>query len=314
VQRSPLSLSMRVQWADLPEDVRAEIERACGGRVKHVTPIVEGFSPGFVACIELVDGDRIFAKLADNSLNERPGRLHLQEAKVLERISGRTRAPRLVGKVQTAQWSGLLTEFVDGRVADRADDLFAALNLADAISNVTPPTSLETLASLLEHDFLWFGLRKLAQRDGHLPHNWDANQASVLLNYERHLLAALAGDSLVHGDMRADNVILASDGSGAVAVDWPSGAIGNACFDTVVMCASLALESNANPGELFAQSSRCRYADPQIISTLIIGLYGHYAWASSLGDPPGIPGVRAYQQAMAHTCGAWALDRICRIR
>jgi hypothetical protein len=310
VQRSSGLLSTRLSWTDLPSDVRSSIAELAGGRIISVEPIIEGFSPGFIARVERDDGLCLFVKVSDDAVNDRPGRLHKREASVLNSLTNANVAPGFVGTVQEGNWCGIVTEFMAGQTVQSVDQLGSALRVADGVSQASKPGWLESLPDLLQHDFLWFGLRRLSERDGHLPHGWDANQTSQLLGYERYLLTAVAGDHLVHGDMRADNILIKSGGSEAIAVDWPAAAVGNPCFDIVMLCASVAEEAGAEPGNLLAQSDRCRYADPQMITALIVGMYGHYLWASTLGNPPGIPGVRAYQASMATTFARWVAARI----
>src|SRR5215218_5669097 len=53
-------------------------------------------------------------------------------------------------------------------------------------------------------------------------------------------LGRLGGDSLLHADIRADNLVIHTDGTVAV-VDWPWACIGAAWFDQLLLCVNVDL-------------------------------------------------------------------------
>jgi hypothetical protein len=64
----PPAEGSRVDWADVPEQVRTEIERACGAPVVDAVTAPGGFSPGLAARIVCGDGRRWFVKAASPGL------------------------------------------------------------------------------------------------------------------------------------------------------------------------------------------------------------------------------------------------------
>ncbi len=171
------------------------------------------------------------------------------------------------------------------------------------------PETLERHTNLLSNDFLWFGLRRLMDRDGCLPSPWSDANSDRLVRLESEMVSAVEGNNLVHGDLRADNVLVNSDGL-AVAVDWPAAAVGNPLFDQLTLIVSLALVSG-RPAEVVAGfSTQLENIDASVVTTLLVGLYGHYLWASSLNNPPGIPGVRSYQSQLANVLERWLTARL----
>jgi hypothetical protein len=302
--------STRVDWTSLPSAVRAQVTTALGADVAAVVPLAGGFSPGFLAHVNGVSGGRVFVKLCSVALNPRTPTMHLDEAAVLRLLPSGSPSPRLVASVADPEsgWSGLITSFVDGRECGvtHGDAVNSFATIA-TIAALEPPPQLRPLHEVLRDDFLWFGVRRLLERDGAID-GWSTQRASQLLSLESDLPAALEGRETVHGDMRADNVLVQFNGE-AIAVDWPAAAIGNSAFDVVMLCASIAEQGGPPPAELLAISERCRMLDHDLITTVIVGLYGHYAWACTLGDPPGIPRVRAYQASMAATLRKWLTDR-----
>jgi hypothetical protein len=305
-------LSTRVDWLALPADVRNQLEHYVGTSTPMVTLLDGGFSPGFLARIEGANGRVVFAKLCSTELNARTPTMHAREAEVLSCLPEMWCRPQLLATVESPDsgWSGLITTFVEGKaLAASPIAVDASFAMLQGIAGSQIPEQLVPLEARLIDDFLWFGLQRLMQRDETLGSNWSAEQSSRLLSYEQYLMTALSGDELVHGDMRADNVIVEASGK-AVAVDWPAAARGNAAFDAVILCASIAQQGGPPPGDLLARNLRCRSADFEMITVLVVGWYGHYAWASTLGNPPGIGGVRRYQASMAKTLEGWLVDRL----
>jgi len=116
----PPAEGSRVNWADVPGQVRAEIERACGARVVEAVTAPGGFSPGLAARIVCADGRRWFVKAASGQVNPDTPRLHRQEARILGDLdplirSGRLPAPRLRATVEHGSWFALILDDIDGQ-------------------------------------------------------------------------------------------------------------------------------------------------------------------------------------------------------
>jgi hypothetical protein len=77
--------------------------------------------------------------------------------------------------------------------------------------------------------------------------------------------APLTGDSLVHADMRADNLVLRADGTTITIVDWPWASLGATWFDRLMLLVNvrcyngqLSTDIDADPDDITAGSCRCR--------------------------------------------------------
>jgi hypothetical protein len=111
----PPAEGLRTDWADVPEQVRAEIERVCGARVVAAVTAPGGFSPGLAARIACDDGRRWFVKAASGQVNPDTPRLHRQEARILGDLdplirAGRLPAPRLRTTAEHGSWFALILE------------------------------------------------------------------------------------------------------------------------------------------------------------------------------------------------------------
>ncbi len=302
--------STRVSWQDLPIGVRDEVQRVVGASVVSATTVHSGFSPGLLARLVLSNGSEVFAKVCASSINQRTPLMHIREAQVMAGLAESVASVRLIGPVQHDEWSGVVTNFFTGTQPGLTrESIRSAAHLADSFTDATVPDTLERHSDLLSNDFLWFGIRRLMDRDGRLPSLWANGVSGRLLQIEADLPSAVDGNQLVHGDLRADNVLVGADGL-AVAVDWPAAAVGNPMFDQLTLIVSLALVSG-RPAEVVAGfSTQLENVDVSLVTTLLVGLYGHYLWASTLGNPPGIPGVRSYQSQLANVLERWLTARL----
>lgn len=103
--------------------------------------------------------------------------------------------------------------------------------------------------------------------------------------------APLAGSSLVHCDVRSDNLCL-RDGR-AILVDWNHARVGNPAFDVAFWLPSLELEGGPPP-------------DRFGVDELAAVVAGFFAARAGLPPPPGAPQVRGFQRAQLEVALPWA--------
>ena len=142
----------------------------------------------------------------------------------------------------------MLMDFVDGRVIDSADR--AAQLAADEASAICGAL-VDALADLHAIDPAAAGLESLGRPDGYLARQvgrwtkqWELTRTRDLADIDV-LAAALASQvddvpampgSIVHGDFRIDNTILAADAPVVRAVlDWEMSTLGDPISDLAVM-------------------------------------------------------------------------------
>ena len=101
----------------------------------------------------------------------------------------------------------------------------------------------------------------------------------------------LAGESLVHCDVRSDNLCL-RDGR-TVLVDWNHARVGNGALDAAFWAPSLALEGGPQPAEV---------ARPEFAAFVA----GFFAAHAGLSPPEGAPLVRGFQRAQLEVALPWA--------
>jgi aminoglycoside phosphotransferase (APT) family kinase protein len=271
-----------------------------------------GFSPGVAARVACADGTRWFVKAASADLNPDTPRLHRQEASVLKGLDSviATRGlpvPRLRGTAELGPWFALVIDNVDGGQPavpwedEQLDLVLASLGeLADALTqaSVTAPG----IEQYLGDDFT--GWRVLSGRGGDVRLDpWSHARLEQLAAIETTWAAYAAGETLLHGDIRADNLLLAS--GRVMVVDWPHACWGAAFTDLVFFAPSVAMQGGPEPGELLARSRAGSDADPEAVRAVVCALAGYFTQRSLQPPPPGLPTVRRFQAAQGEIARRW---------
>ncbi len=136
---------------------------------------------------------------------------------------------------------------------------------------------------------------------------WARAHLAELADLESDWPAACVGPTLVHGDVRSDNVLLTSDG--AVFVDWPHGAVGNPAFDVVCWAPSVVLEGGPSPEDLLSRHEPSRRSEPEAVTALLTAVSGYFVSHSFEPAPPGLPTIRPFQAAQGEVALAWLRRR-----
>ena len=109
--------------------------------------------------------------------------------------------------------------------------------------------------------------------------------------------APIAGDGLLHLDVRSDNLCIAE--RGAVLVDWNHASIGNPDLDVAAWLPSLRLVGGPEPYTLLPGAGG--------FAALLAGFFGSRA---GLPAPPTAPQVRAFQLAQLRVALPWAVREL----
>lgn len=134
-----------------------------------------------------------------------------------------------------------------------------------------------------------------------------------LVELERGWPEAADGDRLLHLDLRAHNMLLRPDGT-VVLVDWPWAASGAPVLDLVCLLPSVVLDGGGDPELLLRRSAVGRTADPSAVTCLVAALAGRMLDHARRPEPPGLPGLRAFQRAQGDAALAWLRQREAALR
>ncbi|WP_026819689.1 phosphotransferase family protein [Arthrobacter castelli] len=298
---------VRISWTDVPDHVQAGVERILDGTVVQAVSQSGGFSPGTADRVQLQDGRRYFIKAVHPGLNSISPSLHRRELAVAARVPANAPVPRLVDGFDDGDWVALVFEDIEGRHPHtpwQRGDVMATLQMLDELADTTVPTGpgLAWTAEDLKGEFSgwqrltddpWPGLDPLAAE--HLPELVDLAQRG---------LPALAGDSLVHSDLRADNLLIRPDGR-VVLVDWPFASKGCDWFDMLTLLINVELYGGHDVEQLLAATPRLARVPDDRVNAVLAGLCGYFYDAARSPPPPRLPTVRQFQLDQGDVVLGW---------
>jgi aminoglycoside phosphotransferase (APT) family kinase protein len=154
------------------------------------------------------------------------------------------------------------------------------------------------------------GWQRLANDDGGGRDRldaWSLRHLEALASLEALAPQAVAGETLLHFDVRADNVLLAPET--VWFFDWPHARIGAAWLDVVGFAPSVTMQGGPPPDEVLARSPAARTADAEAITAAIATVAGFLTRQALQPPPPGLPTVRAFQAAQGIVAREWLAAR-----
>jgi hypothetical protein len=284
---------VHLPWAEVPAAVRTWAARVGGGAPATVRDMTGGFSPGATALLGCPRG-AIFVKAVGAGLNPDSPELHRR---------------RLLDLYDDGDWVALAFEGLDGRPPlhpwDR-DELRSAVRALDALHVALTPNpafaalpAAERLQPVLGG---WADLAAMGQPPVGL-HDWSGRHLDRLAELESGWPTAIAGATLLHCDVRSDNLLVTP--CGVVFVDWPHACVGAPVFDLVAWAPSVELEGGPPPEELLALSATGSVIDRDALAPLVAAFGGFLVRHSLQPPPPGLPTLRAFQAAQGAVAQAW---------
>ncbi len=311
-ERSGPAAGVHLPWAQVPEVVQSWAAGLGGAPAEAVRDLTGGFSPGATTILRGPTRS-VFVKAVGTELNPESPSMHRREAVISAALPAVGPFPRLVDTYDDGAWVALAFEVVEGRPPRHPWDpvefeaVVAGLAAMHAALTPSPAPELESLAVYARRLFGgWGSLAAVGGRPG--LDAWARRHVDRLAELESGWPEACAGSTLVHGDVRADNVLVTGDD--VVFVDWPHGAVGNPAFDVVGWAPSVVLEGGPGPEELVSHYERERELelDAEAVSVLLAAIAGFFVSRSLEPAPPGLPTLRSFQAAQ----GAVALDWLRR--
>lgn len=306
----------RLPWQAIPSQLRAEVEHQLGGRVVETVTRPGGFSPGVAARLILDDGRRAFVK-AVGDINPESPELHRAEARIAAALPDGTPAPRWIGSIDADDWVILLFEDIDGWMPAqpwRPDELARVLDAMGTLAvSLTPaPIDAPPAASRFRHlGRSWHLLAAAAESgDDDLAgaDPWVVEHLDDLVASEDRWPQAIEGQTLAHGDTRADNILLTADR--VVFVDWPWACLAKPWFDLVGMLPGVAMNGGPLPEDILATHKVAHGADRDSVTVVVSCLAGTWTYLGRQPDPPGLPTLRAFQRAQAVVAVGWLKTRL----
>ena len=301
----PPARGERVPYAELPEAVHRWVDRTLGARVTGAATQHSGFSPGVAARLVCADGRRAFVKAVSAERNALSVTMHRREAEIVAALPPGLPVPRLLATYDDGNVVALLFEDIDGRHPQlpwRTDELAAVLAVLDRLAGALTPSPVPAEPLTVTHAEDFQGWRTLAARAPRGLDDWSRCHLDRLAALEPAWVQACAGDTLLHVDTRADNLLL--DAAGSVwLVDWPWASLGPAWADLALFAPSVAMQGGPDPDELLAGR-----VDRETLAAFVCAVAGLFTERSLRPPPPGIPTLRAFQAAQGHVARRWLAE------
>ncbi len=308
--------ALRLEWRYLPPHVRRLVESRCGSPVVAAESQGGGFTPAFASVLECADGSRHFVKAASVVAQRAFAESYREEGTRLRRLPAATPAPALRWMHDDGEWVVLGIEHVEARPPARPwrhDDLAGALESLEAIAHLlTPPPaglSLETFAvDLADLPGRWAALRTLtADVPGLLELPGLAGHLDDAGALASRLAEATAGTTVVHTDVRDDNLLVRPDGS-VLVCDWNWLVRGAAWIDTVMLLIG-PRGDGLDVEQVLADSPVTRDVAAADVDTLLAAVTGYFLTSALHPVPASSPHLRDAQWWQGEVCWDWLRER-----
>jgi len=278
----------------LQSQIGDRIERVLGSQPQNWVAVKGGYSTAPRWVVTLEDGRSCFAKVGAT-----PGtRPAIRQEHQVYTVLHAPFVPRLLGWDDHPDYPLLLLEDLSQGIwpppwtPERISRVLETLN---AVAATSPP---ESFASAERYRPNLSGWQQISQTPdpfltlGLASRDWLEQALPRLL--EASSRAALDGQSLIHYDVRSDNICFLDDRT--VFLDWTGACRGNHLLDLVGWLPSLALEGGPPPDAIAGSEA----------TDLVALVSGYWAARAGLPPPEGAPFVRSIQLAQLKVALPWA--------
>ncbi|MBA8925290.1 hypothetical protein BC739_002489 [Kutzneria viridogrisea] len=299
----------RVRWSAVPERIRASVDSFLGSPVVSARSQPGGFSPALAARLSLADGRGAFVKAVGPEPNPDSAGFYRREAAISAALPAAAPVPRLLGSWELDGWVVLVFEEVDGRTPElpwRPDQLRRVLDALPRLwSALTPaPVQAPSTVDIMTEGFTgWAKVRPDERLDP-----WAARNLDRLADLAARGGAACAGHTLVHGDLRADNLLLTAED--VIFVDWPAAVLAAPWFDLLAFLPSVVLQGGPDPESVLAEHEVSRRVDPDRITAVLAGFTGYFVTGALRPPVPGLPQLREFQRLQGEVALRWLRRRL----
>ncbi|WP_028661150.1 phosphotransferase [Nocardioides insulae] len=291
----------RLDWAHLPPVVRTAIERRLGSRVVGSESQDAGYTPGFASVLVCADGSRHFVKAASLKAQRAIAEAYREESRNLPLLPPTVPAPRLQWVLDQDDWFALGIQYVESRPPHRpwvAEDLRAAADaLVEAGRALTPAPGLGL--STFAEEFAAYP--EYWSRLTHLPHHAEAAELAA------GFAEVTAGDTLVHTDIRDDNILITPDGTASVC-DWNWPVVGADWIDSLLLLIG-PRGDGVDVEAVIADHPLLADVPAGSLDRLLALLTGFFLVSATATAPRTSPYLRTVQGWQGEVCWDWLCER-----
>ncbi|MGC4112341.1 MAG: hypothetical protein QM747_18365 [Nocardioides sp.] len=294
----------RLEWGHLPPHVRGLVEERCGSEVVTAASQDSGYTPGFASVLTCADGSRHFVKAASTAAQAMFARSYREEARKLGALPETAPAPRLLWS-EDADWVVLGLEYVEAsapRRPWRTDELDRTLDALEVVADVlTPVPDALHLDPITEELAGWEAFWDDVRAHDDRPH---ADEAAALA---ASAAEAVAGDTVVHTDVRDDNVLLAADGR-TLLCDWNWPTAGAPWVDSLITLIG-PRGDGVDVESVIATRPLLRDVPAEHLDRTLALVCGYFLKSALEPVPPTSPYIREVQRWQGEVCWDWLGER-----
>lgn len=306
---APRAVGVRIGYDEVRADVRAWVDHALGSPVVRHADQVGGMSPGCATRVVCADGTRAFVKAVGAEINPDTPTLFRREITTLGLLGSDPLWAGLLAAHDSDGWVALVLEDVEGRHPDLADDatMDRLVEATDALgSALRERVDVVSVSDLVGSTMMAPGLTdlnavfrswlpafaELEQRpDAPVP-AWIRSEAG---SWRERLeaLATDACDSLVHWDIRIDNLLQRPSGE-IVFLDWGASGVGHDWLDPLLA----RLERVDQPwfDDSLATSPALARLGDDAVTTWLVGIGTHLAVRAVTAVDVNLPTLAAFRR------------------
>ncbi|HEY8456595.1 MAG TPA: phosphotransferase [Actinopolymorphaceae bacterium] len=311
--RGTRAAGVRASYDSLPTRITRWIERELGSVVVSATDQTGGFSPGPAARLVTASGRRAFVKAVGYELNPDSPAIYRQERAAMEAMPELPWTPRLLSAYDDGEWIGLLFADIEGRepahpwTADDVDQVFGALADLAAALTPSPWSDAPHFTSSDLFTGCWLTLRESHAAD---LDPWAVDHLDDLVALQARARQAVAGNTLTHLDIRADNVLI-TPRNDVVFIDWAWTTHAAPWVDTTLTALDLVISGTTVDVDALLTRHPCtKDTDPDDLTALIATMTGMLTHGSLQPPPPSLPTLRDYQRMAADALLRWTRHRL----
>lgn len=335
---SPLAREAKPSWHDVPRSLVVLIEDLAGAKVASADIAWGGYSPSASFRLYLADGRHLFVKGAHPGQTAEGVAALRREVRGYREIAAlASLAPSFVGMVEEGAWLFLLLEHIDAAERALPWTMTKVESLASGMAAFYRRAAHETVAwarlkgdgSLFADMFSpkagWCAMAGSTEKkagflslfsDYAAAARWLDLSLPLLANLQSAVVELMVEDrsrpvSLLHLDLRSDNILFRRDGR-TVVVDWPYVTRGPIVLDAVFFAPSVTGEGGPRQQAVVAAFERAlgqsfAQRDQAIALAVVAGYFAEGAYQPA---PPGLPRLRWIQRVQLAACLDWMTNLI----
>lgn len=277
--------------------VLQRVELIAGARVKEFRPATRGYTAAVRGVVELCDGSRTFLKAASD---EQTAHWLRDEHRMYAGLSG-SFMPKLLGwqdadgvplmlleDLSAATWPPPWTS----RMVSQVQEMLAEVQAAK------PPAGLPTLESMRGELCSWKGVAADPSNFlslGLCSRHWLEKSLPCLIAADER--ATLAGEQLLHFDVRSSNVCFRN--GAPLLIDWNWACIGNGALELIHWLPNLRVDGGEVPEGITRQQ-------PELVSMMT----GYWAFRAGMPEPRPDSTLRKVQLAQLREVLPWCIEAL----